>query len=130
MSPLVLIAASASVFAVNASSWLSGEKPIASGAQRTPQGLRNADALALLQAANVPLTYPQVNPYCFEPAISPHIAAEDVKIRIDISTILASFDQLQQISDRLIIEGAGGWLAPINERESMETDVINTSIPF
>jgi dethiobiotin synthetase len=94
-------------------------KPIASGAERTPQGLRNADALALLAAANVPLTYPQVNPYCFEPAISPHIAAEDAKIRIDTSTILASFAQLQQISERVVIEGAGGWLAPINERESM-----------
>jgi dethiobiotin synthetase len=94
-------------------------KPIASGAERTPQGLRNADALALLAAANVPLAYPQVNPYCFEPAISPHIAAEDVRIRIDTSTILASFGQLQQISERVVIEGAGGWLAPINERESM-----------
>ncbi|MGP8034328.1 MAG: dethiobiotin synthase [Steroidobacteraceae bacterium] len=94
-------------------------KPIASGAQRTPQGLRNADALALLEAANVPLTYPQVNPYCFEPAISPHIASEDVKIRIDTGTILANFLQLQGLSGRVVIEGAGGWLAPINERESM-----------
>ena len=55
-------------------------KPIASGAERTAGGLRNADALALIQAANVPLNYTQVNPFCFEPAISPHIAAEDAGI--------------------------------------------------
>lgn len=94
-------------------------KPIASGAERTAEGLRNADALALMEASNVPLTYAQVNPYCFEPAISPHIAAEDANIEIDISTIAAGFSTLRAISDRVVVEGAGGWLAPINARESM-----------
>ena len=94
-------------------------KPIASGARRTADGLRNADALALIGVANVPLTYPEVNPYCFEPAISPHIAAEDVNIKIDIGTIKAGFEALKAISDRVVIEGAGGWLAPINANESM-----------
>jgi dethiobiotin synthetase len=94
-------------------------KPIASGAERTAEGLRNADALALIQAANVPLTYAQVNPYCFEPAISPHIAAEDVKIEIDICTIRTGFEGLRAASGRVIVEGAGGWLAPINARETM-----------
>jgi dethiobiotin synthetase len=94
-------------------------KPIASGAARTPQGLRNEDALALLEASNVPSPYEQVNPYCFEPAISPHIAAEDSKIEVDVRTIASDLAQLQRISDRVIIEGAGGWLAPINGRESM-----------
>ena len=94
-------------------------KPIASGADHTPDGLRNADAQALLRAASVPLTYAQVNPYCFEPPISPHIAAEEAGIKIDIGMIEANFWALQAISDRVIIEGAGGWLAPISARESM-----------
>jgi dethiobiotin synthetase len=94
-------------------------KPIASGAERTPEGLRNEDALALLRAANVPLRYAQVNPFCFEPAISPHIAAEDAKIEIDLRVIASGLDELRRSADRVIIEGAGGWLAPINRRESM-----------
>jgi dethiobiotin synthetase len=94
-------------------------KPIASGAERTPEGLRNEDALALLRAANVPLRYGQVNPFCFEPAISPHIAAEDAKIEIDLRVIASGLDELRRSADRVIIEGAGGWLAPINRRESM-----------
>ena len=94
-------------------------KPIASGSARTAAGLRNEDALALLAAANLPLAYTQVNPYCFEPAVSPHIAAEEAKIEIDIVTIEAGFRSLQSLSDRVIVEGAGGWLAPINARESM-----------
>jgi dethiobiotin synthetase len=94
-------------------------KPVASGAERTAEGLRNADALALMASANVPLTYRDVNPYCFEPAISPHIAAEEAKIRVDIGVIRAGLVALESISERVIIEGAGGWLAPINARESM-----------
>jgi len=94
-------------------------KPIASGAERRPEGLRNADASSLLEAANLPLTYGQVNPYCFQPAVSPHIAAEDARIRIDIGTIAAGFSAMQGISDRVVVEGAGGWLAPINADESM-----------
>jgi dethiobiotin synthetase len=94
-------------------------KPIASGAERTPEGLRNEDALALLRAANVPLRYAQVNTFCFEPAISPHIAAEDAKIEIDLRVIASGLDELRRSADRVIIEGAGGWLAPINRRESM-----------
>ena len=94
-------------------------KPIASGSQWTAQGLRNEDALALLEAANLPLPYAQVNPYCFEPAISPHIAAEEARIEIDIDMIETRFRVLRGLSDRVIVEGAGGWLAPINARESM-----------
>ena len=46
-------------------------KPVASGASRTREGLRNADALALMEAAGpgYPHAYEDVNPYCFEPAI-------------------------------------------------------------
>ncbi|HUL48314.1 MAG TPA: dethiobiotin synthase [Steroidobacteraceae bacterium] len=94
-------------------------KPIASGSERTAEGLRNSDALALIEAASVPLTYAQVNPYCFEPAISPHIAAEDDKIEINIGMIKTKFRALTAISDRVIVEGAGGWLAPINARDTM-----------
>lgn len=94
-------------------------KPIASGAARTPQGLRNEDALALMEASRLPLRYSQVNPYCFEPAISPHIAADDVKIKIDINMIIAGFEALKAESDRVVVEGAGGWLAPIGRGETM-----------
>jgi len=94
-------------------------KPIASGAQRTREGLRNEDAVALLAAATVPLAYARVNPYCFEPAISPHIAAKEAKIDIDLGTIATEYAAIAAVCDRVIVEGAGGWLAPIGERDSM-----------
>jgi len=94
-------------------------KPIASGATPTPEGLRNADALDLMAASGTCASYAEVNPYCFEPPVSPHIAAEDAKISIDIDMIAQHYRQLAAQADWVIVEGAGGWLAPIGDRESM-----------
>jgi dethiobiotin synthetase len=104
-----------------AGSRVSVMKPVASGSLRTPEGLRNADALALMEAAGMDgrTLYARVNPYCFEPPISPHIAAEDLKIKIDIDLIRDEFDRLAADADWVVIEGAGGWLAPLSDHETM-----------
>ncbi|HYL03560.1 MAG TPA: dethiobiotin synthase [Steroidobacteraceae bacterium] len=104
-------------------------KPVASGAERTPEGLRSADALHLLVAASVPAPYAQVNPYCFEQAISPHIAADDAKFEIDTRKIVDSYLALAAVSDRVVVEGAGGWLAPISSRETMADLALALGVP-
>jgi dethiobiotin synthetase len=96
-------------------------KPVASGSKRTPQGLRNEDALSLMAASNIAMPYERVNPYCFEPAISPHIAAEEAKIAIDLAHIRRNFAALAaDPTDYAVVEGAGGWLAPIGPGTTMK----------
>jgi dethiobiotin synthetase len=94
-------------------------KPVASGAVRTAAGLRNEDALALQGAASRRLAYEDVNPYVFEPAIAPHIAAAETGCRIRIATIVDRWQRLATEADDLLVEGVGGWLVPINARETM-----------
>ena len=94
-------------------------KPVASGAVRTQAGLRNSDAQALIQAAGLSGPYERINPYCFEPAISPHIAAEDAGIEVDLALIRQRFDAIRSQADWVVVEGAGGWLAPIGRSRSM-----------
>jgi dethiobiotin synthetase len=89
-------------------------KPIASGCQQTADGLRNEDAMALLAAANVRASYTQVNPYAFEPAIAPHIAALEAGCTIDFELLDRCYERLALQSDVTIVEGAGGWLAPLD----------------
>jgi dethiobiotin synthetase len=89
-------------------------KPIASGSERTPAGLRNADALALAEASNVAAPYAALNPYSFEPAVSPHIAAEEAGIEVDTGLIRDRFEALGSSSDFIVVEGAGGWYVPIS----------------
>ena len=89
-------------------------KPVASGCERTPTGLRNEDALALLAAMNVRARYDEVNPYAFAPAIAPHIAAQEAGIDIDFAVLDRAYERLRLRSEALIVEGAGGWLAPLD----------------
>ena len=95
-------------------------KPVAAGAVETADGLRNADALDLIAAANVAAPYPSVNPFCLIEPTSPHIAARSAGIRIDPAVIQHEYAKLTTIAELVVVEGAGGWLAPISDGESME----------
>jgi len=98
---------------------VAGFKPVASGSERSPAGLRNADALALAAAGTVALPYDLTNPYCFEPAISPHIAAEEAGIVVDLGRIRRDLEAIGRNVDWIVAEGAGGWLAPVGTGVTM-----------
>tara|TARA_R110002050_G_scaffold9504_1_gene33105 strand:+ start:246290 stop:246946 length:657 start_codon:yes stop_codon:yes gene_type:complete len=104
-------------------------KPIASGCELTNEGLRNDDALKLAEQANVDLPYDVINPYAFSPAIAPHIAAEQVDMGIDLAVIKQNFDLIQQQAEAVVVEGAGGWLVPINPTETIEDLAVALSLP-
>lgn len=92
-----------------------GYKPVASGCQRTPEGLRNEDALALQQAAGTAEPYERINPYAFEPAIAPHLAAAAAGVRIERARLDQAHVQLAAKHDWVVVEGAGGWQVPLND---------------
>jgi len=94
-------------------------KPVAAGATSTPSGPRNEDALALAAAASIEAPYERINPYCLRAAVSPHIAASAEGIAIDVALIRQRFEELAQGAECVIVEGAGGWLAPIGARETL-----------
>ena len=96
-------------------------KPVAAGADPTPQGLRNTDALQLMRAANVDTSYERVNPFCFPLPASPHIAARSAGIGVDLAVIKRAFEIIagDADTDAVVVEGAGGWLAPISDTETM-----------
>ncbi len=94
-------------------------KPVAAGCQLGDDGPRNQDALQLQQAASIALPYQQVNPVALEPAIAPHIAADLAGKRLSAARLSGYCRGLTTCgADFAVIEGAGGWLVPLNERES------------
>lgn len=97
-----------------------GMKPLAAGATQTSEGLRNDDALQLQAASSLQLTYDEINPVCLPEAASPHIAAALAQRRVRVER-LAGFCQglLALRANLTLIEGAGGWRVPLNEREYM-----------
>lgn len=90
-------------------------KPVASGAAATPAGLRNEDALALQAAATLARPYALVNPYCFAPAIAPHLAAREAGTEIDLEKVRAAYAEVRRGADAVVVEGAGGWQVPLSE---------------
>ena len=94
-----------------------GMKPVASGCEETPEGLRNDDALALIAASDPkPERYEHCNPFAFAAPVSPHIAAADMETEVTLPPIEDAYDTLGMMhGDAIVVEGVGGWLAPISD---------------
>lgn len=95
-------------------------KPVSAGCEDHGDGLVNDDALRLQELATVALDYDDVNPVALEPAIAPHLAAAEAGIALSAAALVAHCNHFRnREADLLLIEGAGGWLVPLNERETM-----------
>ncbi|MBP6582747.1 MAG: dethiobiotin synthase [Chromatiaceae bacterium] len=90
-----------------------GMKPVASGCEAGPRGLRNADAQRLRAQSSRLVPYAWVNPYAFSPPIAPHIAAREAGVEISLDLIRERADTLAAQADCLIVEGVGGWRVPL-----------------
>ncbi len=90
-----------------------GMKPVASGCERTADGLRNEDARRLQAQGSRDQPYELINPYAFEPPIAPHIAAGQAGVEIELDVIKSGAERLAAEADYLIVEGVGGWRVPL-----------------
>jgi dethiobiotin synthetase len=91
-----------------------GMKPVASGCDWTPDGWRNEDALELQAASDPRPAYELVNPIALPEATAPTIAANKAGITIELPPILSAYRALREQADAVVVEGVGGWLAPLS----------------
>lgn len=95
---------------------VAGMKPVASGCDDTPEGLRNEDALALQAAASTPTpAYDDVNPYALRIPTAPQLAARTMGVRVSTDVLMAAHARLAEGREVVVVEGAGGWLAPMDD---------------
>ena len=104
-------------------------KPVASGCEETAEGLRNEDALLLMQYMTAEADYAEINPYAFIPPMAPHLAAAREGLTINSESLVEQARQLSGRAERIVIEGAGGWLAPLNETQSFADLAVKLEIP-
>lgn len=97
---------------------VAGMKPIAAGSMAGPEGPANEDALLLQAESSARHPYGDVNPWLFEPAVAPHIAAAEAGIAIDLARIAAAHARLAAAADVVLAEGAGGFLVPLDAHRS------------
>ncbi len=92
-------------------------KPLASGALRNEEGqLLSGDASFLMQAAGLDeKDRAMVNPVCLEPALTPAVAARLSGITVDMKEIIKNIQMAATDYDLILVEGAGGLIAPLWE---------------
>lgn len=104
-----------------------GVKPIAAGADE--QG-RNGDALLLQHHSGIALPYELINPVCFNAPVAPHLAATNEGKAIDEALLDQSLTHWQILpAAQLLIEGAGGWLLPLNDKRYLADWVADRCLP-
>jgi len=104
-------------------------KPVASGCTRHSGRLVNDDARRLQVQADPALPYDDVNPYAFEPAIAPHLAAAEVARPIALEVIAGAYTRLSDRADLTVVEGVGGWLVPLNGRQTVADLALRLGLP-
>ncbi|MDN5925073.1 MAG: dethiobiotin synthase [Xanthomonadales bacterium] len=109
---------------------VAGMKPVASGCIETTEGLRNDDALALQRACSPPTpAYDAINPLAFRAAVSPHLAAHADGITPSLAPIKRAYAVLADAADIVVVEGVGGWLAPISDELTAAAIVKELDLP-
>ena len=91
-----------------------GMKPVASGSSRVDGVLRNDDALALLEASQPQPDYEDLNPYALERSLAPELAAMDEGRNVELAPLLEAWERLQGPGRTVVVEGVGGWAAPLS----------------
>lgn len=94
-------------------------KPIAAGISNFNGVVMNADVAALREVSGTEAALADINPYCFAEPIAPHLAARHENTVIRMEVIRAAFERLKAEADLVIVEGAGGFLVPLSDSQSM-----------
>jgi dethiobiotin synthetase len=103
-----------------------GMKPVAAGRE----GGRIADVEALAHASTLSARPQIVNPYAFEPAIAPHLAAELAGFEIDLEPIARAYEELSRLAEIVVVEGVGGFLVPLNAAQTGADLAVRLGLPM
>ena len=104
-------------------------KPVLSGAIKKDDGtLLPGDCDFVVKTANLNIDPLKCVSYCFEEAVSPHLASKRSNVKISLKKIKDDYMYLKNRFDTLIVEGAGGITCPLNldDDKILLPDIIKT----
>jgi dethiobiotin synthetase len=97
-----------------------GFKPVAAGCYQDTAGrMLNEDLETLRIASNLKSGQLDLCPYVLEMAAAPHLAAKKSHQHINLDTVLRAYKEVCKHGDAIIVEGAGGFLVPLNDKEDL-----------
>ena len=118
------------MYKLQQSGWnVNAMKPVAAGTTDYPQGRLNEDAVQLRRQCSLEPDYDVLNPYLFDEPIAPHIAAARQQRDIQMDVIADAFQQLRHQAEVTLVEGAGGWLVPLNAQQDIADIAVQLDLP-
>jgi dethiobiotin synthetase len=108
-----------------------GFKPVVAGTYQDAQGhTLNEDLETLRIASNLSSTELSLCPFVLDQPAAPHLVAAHQGLQLEMSLILQSFQNVQDQADCVVVEGAGGLLIPLNDREDLGTFAQEITLPI
>jgi dethiobiotin synthetase len=86
---------------------------VAAGLDAIDGEWRNEDVERLQAAGNVDAPLAWRCPYVLKAPMSPHLAAQEEGVRIELQPLLAAFEALTHHADAVVVEGVGGFRVPL-----------------
>jgi dethiobiotin synthetase len=105
-------------------------KPVESGCRPVKGGLFPRDAADLLKASGIDENLDAVNPYRLRKPLAPSVAAEIEGVKIDRREIVSAHKRLSKKYDIVIVEGAGGIMAPVFKRYLFLDLAVDLGLPL
>ncbi|MFZ2124140.1 dethiobiotin synthase [Rhodoferax sp.] len=96
-----------------------GMKPVAAGLVSHEGEWVSEDVLALRAASTVAVPAALDNPVALPDALAPHLAAARAGRAVTVAELFAAHAALRDLADVVVVEGAGGWRVPLNQRETL-----------
>ena len=108
-----------------------GFKPVAAGTYQNTNGdVLNEDVEALRIASQLAPGQLELCSYVLDMPVAPHLAAENKGVTLELNTIMQALSKIQTQSDCLVIEGAGGFLIPLNPQEDLGDFAQQINLPI
>ncbi len=107
-----------------------GAKPISAGNDLLDHIYVNQDVYQIKKSSNVEVNYSEINYYAFDQPIAPHIAAKKNNITIDFENIKNNLSKLEKKADIILIEGAGGYHVPLDNKRTIADLITYLNIPI
>ena len=97
-----------------------GFKPVVAGTSQSPAGLTvNEDLESLKLASGYPGNASDLCPYLLPTPAAPHLVAKSMGVTLELATMLSAYEAVRSQADWMVVEGAGGFLVPINEEQDL-----------
>ena len=107
-----------------------GFKPVVAGTYQGQNGeYINEDIETLRVASNLPQTQ-SICPFVLDTPAAPHIVAKANGIELNVNKLLGSFTGIQNENDFVVVEGAGGFIVPLNDHESLADFAQKIDLPI